>query len=81
MADVVILGVKGETGYWLVDFAAGTVTPVPPFEGDPFGYSSEASAAGAVLTAGVDLAVKVSNSDDAFSGRFDTDAFSSRFDG
>ena len=81
MANVVVLGVKGEEGYWLVDFDAGTVTAIPPFEGDPFGYSAEARANGAVLTAGVDLAIKVSNQEDAFSGRFDGGAFSGRFDG
>jgi len=81
MANLVVLGVNGEEGYWLVDFDAGTVVPVPPFEGDPFGYSAQARSSGAVLTAGIDLAVKVANRDDAFSGRFDGDAFSGRFDG
>jgi hypothetical protein len=71
MASVVVLGVQGEDGYWLVDFDAGTVVPLPAFEGDPFGYSAQARASGAVLTAGIDLAVKVVSRDDAFSGRFD----------
>ena len=81
MSKFTVLGLKGEEGYWLVDFTAGTVTAMPAFEGEPFGYSTAARESGVVLTAGVDLAVTVQSTDDAFSGRFDGDAFSGRFDG
>lgn len=81
MAKVVVLGVKGEEGYWLVDFGTGSVSPLPSLDADPFGYSAAARAAGAVLTSGIDLAVLAPSSDDAFAGRFDTGPFAGRFDG
>jgi len=79
MAKFVILGVTGEEGYWLVDFDAGTVSAVPAGEASPFGYTPEARAHGAVMTAGVDLAVTVTDKDDAFAGRLDS-VFSGRLD-
>jgi hypothetical protein len=72
MAKVVVLGVTGESGFWLVDLDAGTVTAMPETVTDPFGYSPEARRSGAVLSAGVDLAVAVPTREGAFSGKYDT---------
>ncbi|MBO3761430.1 hypothetical protein [Ciceribacter sp. L1K22] len=80
MAKFVVLGVSGEEGYWFVDFEAGTVTAMPSTVEAPFGYSTEARSHGAVLTAGVDLAVTVTDQDDAFAGRYDSVPFSGRYD-
>ena len=80
MAKFVVLGVQGEAGYWLVDFEAGTVTAMPNDIAEPFGYSAEARAKGAVLTASVDLAVTVTDRDEAFAGRYDSVPFAARYD-
>lgn len=78
MAKLAVLGVTGESGYWLVDFENGTVTALDSLNSDPFEYSPEARASGATLTAGIDLAVVVANKDSIFSGKFD--AYSGKFD-
>ena len=80
MAKYAVLGVTGENGYWMVDFDAGTVSALPPLDADPFGYSTAAREVGATLTAGVDLAVIVSDKDAAFSGQLDANAFSGQLD-
>jgi hypothetical protein len=80
MAKFAVLGVKGEKGYWLVNFDAGTVAPIVDIVSDPFGYTAEARTNGAVLTAGVDLAVVVVSESDVFSGHYDTGAFAAHYD-
>lgn len=80
MAKYAVLGVSGENGYWIVDFDAGTVSALPPLDADPFGYSGTARQVGATLTAGIDLAVVISDRDAAFSGQLDAKAFSSQLD-
>ncbi|MCW2307373.1 hypothetical protein [Rhodobium gokarnense] len=81
MAKFVVLGLRGENGYWLVDFANGTVAPLPDLDSPPFDYSDAARANGAVLTAGIDLGVQVVTEGEAFSGQFDiSEAFSGQFD-
>lgn len=78
MSKLVVLGVAGEAGYWLVDLDAGTVSSLPDTEKEPFAFSEAARSKGAKLVAGIDLAVALGTQDGAFSGRFD--AFSGRFD-
>ncbi|VVT28222.1 hypothetical protein [Hoeflea sp. EC-HK425] len=80
MAKYAVLGVTGEDGYWMVDFDAGTVSALPPLDADPFGYSAAARQVGATMTAGIDLAVVVSDRDAAFSGQLDAKAFSGQLD-
>ncbi|MBB4305526.1 hypothetical protein GGD81_004606 [Rhodobium orientis] len=81
MAKFAVLGLRGENGYWLVDFNQGTVTALPELDSAPFGYTDEARANGAVLTAGIDLGVQVVTAGDTFSGQFDiSEAFSGQFD-
>jgi hypothetical protein len=80
MAKFTVLGLSGETGFWLVDFDNGTVTAMPDTVTEPFGYSTDARSKNAVLTAGVDLAVTVSDRNDAFAGRYDSVVFSARYD-
>lgn len=80
MAKFVVLGLSGEEGYWFVDIEAGTVTAMPADIADPFGYTPDARAHGAVITAGVDLAVVTTDQTDAFAGRYDSVPFSGRYD-
>lgn len=78
MAKYVVLGITGESGYWIVDFDMQTVTPAAVAE--PFGLSASARSKGATLTANIDMAVVVNDRDDAFSGKYDSVAFTDRFD-
>jgi hypothetical protein len=80
MAKYVVLGVTGESGYWLVDFDMNTVTPLPDTLDEPFGHTAVARLKGATLVANVDLAVVVNDHDDAYAGRYDSVAFTNRFD-
>lgn len=86
MAKLVVLGISGETGYWLVDFENGTVTALPDTAKEPFDFSKNAREKGAKLVAGVDLAVALDSgdeavvgTDEAFSGRLS--AYSGRLNG
>ena len=86
MAKLAVLGISGETGYWLVDFENGTVTVLPDTAKEPFDFSKTAREKGAKLVAGVDLAValdsgdeSVVGTDEAFSGRLS--AYSGRLNG
>lgn len=72
MAKFVALKLTGETGYWLVDFDAGSVTPMGSIVQNPFGYTPEANASGAAFVSGVDVAVATETRDDAFAGKYDT---------
>lgn len=62
MAKIVVLGVEGETGLWLVDFTAGTVTPAAAnaLAGSSSGLAAtvdQIRASGYSVVKGVDLAV------------------------
>ncbi|UVC12316.1 hypothetical protein IHQ71_29255 (plasmid) [Rhizobium sp. TH2] len=80
MAKYVVLGVTGESGYWLVDFDMQSVTPLPDTLTAPFGHTASARSKGATLIANVDMAVTVYDHDDAFNGKYDSVAFTNRFD-
>ncbi|AIC28554.1 MULTISPECIES: hypothetical protein [Rhizobium] len=69
MTKVVIIGIPGETGLWLADLDAGTVTPLNP-TGD-LATASNLRKAGGIIVKGVDLAVAVSSAQVALSGHFD----------
>lgn len=71
MAKVVVLGVTGEKGLWLVDIDAGTVTPVQvPASGD-LAAAVKQRDAGGVFIKNVDFAIAVSSADTVFSGHVD----------
>lgn len=80
MAKYVVLGITGESGYWLVDFDMNSVTPLPDLPADPFGLTPTARSKGATLTANIDMAVVVNDRDDAFNANYDSVAFTDRFD-
>jgi hypothetical protein len=71
MTRVVVIGVKGEEGLWVVDLGAGTVTPLHPPRAGTLKAVVDLRASGASIIKGVDLAVTVKAADSAFSGHFD----------
>lgn len=59
MANVIVLGVQGETGLYMIDIEAGTVTPLTdglPAEAASLGQLRKS---GAVVTKGVDFAISL----------------------
>jgi hypothetical protein len=72
MAKFVALRLKGETGYWLVDFDAKTVEPMDAIVADAFGYGQDPSASGATFVSGIDVAVVAETRADAYAGKYDT---------
>ena len=72
MPKFAVLKLSDETGYWLVDFAAGSVTTMDAIVADPFGYTASANSSGAAHVSGVDVAVVTQTRDDAFAGKYDT---------
>jgi len=76
MAKLAVLGISGESGYWLVDFENGTVSALPDTAKEPFEFSKTARDKGAKLVAGVDLAVALDSGDESFAGN--GEAFSGR---
>jgi hypothetical protein len=67
MSKMMILGVKGETGLWLVDFASGTVTAV---DGNREDYIAAAEGADKSARNCTDIAVAFEPKESAFSGQF-----------
>ncbi|MBB2971807.1 hypothetical protein [Mesorhizobium sp. RMAD-H1] len=61
MAQVVVLGLKGTADLWLVDFDAGTVTPIDPSDESQLGQADNLRQAGATIVKGVDFAVAASS--------------------
>ncbi len=71
MAKVVVLGVSGDKGLWLVDIGAGTVTPLQvPASGD-LAAAFKQREGGGTLIKNVDFAVAVSSAQTVFSGHVD----------
>ncbi|KXF75818.1 hypothetical protein ATN84_17820 [Paramesorhizobium deserti] len=71
MAQVVVLGLAGTADLWLVDFDAGTVTPVQPSSGSSLGQAVDLRNAGATIVKGIDFAVKASSASSIASGILD----------
>lgn len=59
MAKVVVLGVEGEQGLWVVDLDVGTVTPLPEPTTGNLKKVVDVRAAGASVIKGVDVAIRV----------------------
>ncbi|NLR96648.1 hypothetical protein HGP17_07355 [Rhizobium sp. P38BS-XIX] len=71
MARVVILGITGEEGLWVVDLDAGTAAPLTNSADASLQPIVNLRAAGATVTKGVNVAVTVKSADSAYSGHFD----------
>lgn len=71
MAKVVVIGIEGETGLWLVDLAAGTAAPLDAPSGGALGNANDLRKAGASVVKNVNLAVAVSSADAVSSGYLD----------
>ena len=71
MAKVVVIGLPGETGLWVADIDAGTVTPLQPTAGSPLDSANKLRASGVAINKGVDFSVAGSSAAEAFSGHLD----------
>lgn len=71
MARVVILGITGEQGLWVVDLDAGTAAPLTNSPDSTLQPIVNLRASGATVTRGVNVAVSVASADVAYSGHFD----------
>jgi len=71
MAQVVVLGMDGTDGLWLVDFGAGTVTSINPPSDSELGEANNLRKAGATIVKGVNFAVSVSSASPLGSGFMD----------
>lgn len=69
MTKVVVIGIPGETGLWLADLGAGTVTKLHPAKSGTLAEAEKLRHGGAIITKGVDLAVAVSSKDAVASGQ------------
>jgi len=71
MARVVILGIAGEPGLWVVDLDAGTAAPLTNPPDSTLQPIVNLRAAGATVTRGVNVAVSVASAESAYCGHFD----------
>ncbi|WP_051440976.1 hypothetical protein [Ensifer sp. WSM1721] len=70
MSKMMFLGVKGETGLWLVDFGAGTVTPMEGKREDFVAHTDGRTEIIDEVASDADLAVCFEAKESAFSGHF-----------
>jgi hypothetical protein len=71
MAKVVVLGVTGEKGLWVVDIDARTVTPLAEPAAGNLKNVVELQAAGASVIKGVDVAISVESAGQVASGHME----------
>jgi|EndMetStandDraft_4_1072995.scaffolds.fasta_scaffold774941_1 hypothetical protein len=71
MARVVVIGLPGEDGLWVVDIDNASVTRLDPPDGSALGQANELRKAGATIVKHVDLAVAAASTNSAFSGFMD----------
>ncbi|WFS04460.1 hypothetical protein [Rhizobium tumorigenes] len=71
MSKLVVIRLPGESGLWLADLEAGTVTSLAVPVSGALKQASDLSAAGVTIVKGVDLAVAVSSTADVASGLLD----------
>lgn len=67
MAKVVVIGITGEAGLWMVDLKSGTVTPFESPEGE-LAKTAALRKVGATVVKGVDFAIAVSTASEAAAG-------------
>ena len=66
MSKVVLIGLPGEDGLWMVDLDKGTVAAMPE------DFASKVAEAGKPIIKGVDVAIAISPGSPVLSGKFDT---------
>lgn len=71
MAKVVVFGVPGETGLWVADLGAGTVTQLAAPASGALAEANKLRASGGTVFKGVDLAVAAKSRDSVASGYLD----------
>lgn len=71
MAKVVVIGITGEKGLWVVDIDAGTVTPLAEPTTGNLKNVVELQAAGASIIKGVDIAIAVESAGQVASGHME----------
>ncbi len=71
MANVVIIGIAGESELWIADLAAGTVTKVPAPSTGALQTANELRNNGATVTKGVNLAVLAASAASVSGGYMD----------
>lgn len=68
MAGVVVLGLVGQDGLWVVDFEAGAVLPLDPVPEGDMATAASYRKVGASFYKGVDFAVHVTTAAQAAEG-------------
>jgi hypothetical protein len=76
MTRVVVLGLEGESGLWVVDLDAGSVAAVEAPSSGALKDADDLRRAGATVTKGVNLAALATSIDAASGGYMDADGFS-----
>lgn len=71
MARVVVIGIAGEQGLWVVDLDARSVVPLDPPKAGGLKTVTDLRASGTIVTKDVDMAVVVRSAEAAFSGHYD----------
>lgn len=71
MANIVVIGVEGQSDVYVVDLDAKTVETLAAPAASALGKADELRNAGASVIRGVNLAVKVSSAPAASGGHFD----------
>lgn len=71
MARVVVIGVAGEDGLWVVDLDAGTVTPLAQPTSGELKTVADLRAAGTSVIKGVNVAITVKATSSAAAGHMD----------
>lgn len=71
MANVVVMGVTGRQGLWVVDIDAGTVTPLPEPTTGNLKTVVDLRAVGASVIKGVDVAISVGSAGDIACGHME----------
>jgi len=71
MAKVVVIGIPGEPGLWMVDLGNGTVRQLDSVTGD-LATVNGFRQLGSTFVNNVDLAITVASVDDVFAGHVDS---------
>jgi len=71
MANIVVLGLQGEEGLWMVDLGAGTVTALPVPTTGALKAAYDLRKAGATIAKGVNLAALATSAEAASGGYMD----------
>ncbi|MDO1583508.1 hypothetical protein [Rhizobium oryzicola] len=71
MTKVVIIGIEGESGLWVADLGAGTVTKAPQMAASTLEIANEPNSTGAAITKGINLAVVAASAESLSGGYMD----------